>query len=92
MVEDGLASVIPKPDVALAQHVLAYPAGTVGTHAGPDPVRRGQHAHHRARTGQPRLDAPALRRSVVLAAMIVVRLQTIVAREVEARATSPSSP
>jgi amidohydrolase len=30
MVEDGLAGLVPKPDVALAQHVLAFPAGEVG--------------------------------------------------------------
>jgi hypothetical protein len=35
MVKGGLARLIPKPDVALAQHVLAYPSGTVGTLAGP---------------------------------------------------------
>lgn len=35
MVNDGLAKLLPKPDVALAQHVLAYPAGTVGILAGP---------------------------------------------------------
>jgi amidohydrolase len=35
MVNDGLRDRIPKPDVAFAQHVLAYPAGTVGTQVGP---------------------------------------------------------
>src|SRR6185437_6926573 len=35
MVKAGLAKLIPKPDVALAQHVLAYPTGSVGTLAGP---------------------------------------------------------
>ena len=35
MVKDGLHDRIPKPDVAFAQHVLAYPAGTVGTQVGP---------------------------------------------------------
>ena len=35
MVEDGLRDRIPKPDVAFAQHGLAYPAGTIGTQAGP---------------------------------------------------------
>ena len=82
MVKGGLARLIPKPDVALAQHVLAYPAGTVGTHAGPflstaDSMRitvhgRGSHG------SMPQLSIDP----VVLAGMIVVRLQTIVAREV----------
>jgi amidohydrolase len=81
MVEDGLQDRIPKPDVAFAQHVLAYPAGTIGTQAGPvlsagDSIRitlhgKGSHGsmpHNSVDT-------------VVLAAMVVVRLQTIVSRE-----------
>ena len=35
MVAAGLRERIPKPDVAFAQHVLAYPAGTIGTQVGP---------------------------------------------------------
>lgn len=35
MVDDGLRNRIPKPDVAFAQHVLAYPAGSIGTQTGP---------------------------------------------------------
>jgi hippurate hydrolase len=35
MVDDGLRDRIPKPDVAFAQHVLAYPAGSIGTQTGP---------------------------------------------------------
>ena len=58
----GSPSSIPKPDVALAQHVLAYPAGTVGTLAGPILSTGRQHAHHGPRTREPRLDAPALDR------------------------------
>jgi amidohydrolase len=82
MLQGGLARLIPKPDVALAQHVLPLPSGTVGTHAGPflstaDSMRitvygRGSHG------SMPQLSVDP----VVLAAMIVVRLQGIVAREV----------
>lgn len=83
MVDGGLANAIPKPDVALAQHVLVHPAGTVGTHEGPflsmaDSVRitlygRGSHG------SMPHLSIdPA-----VLASMVVVRLQGVVAREVQ---------
>lgn len=81
MVDDGLVDRIPKPDVAFAQHVLAYPAGKVGTQAGPvlsagDSIRitvhgKGSHGsmpHNSVDT-------------VVLAAMVVLRLQTIVSRE-----------
>jgi hippurate hydrolase len=82
MVDDGLLTRIPAPDVALAQHVLPGIAGTAGTHAGPflsaaDSIRvtvygRGGHGSEPQTTIDP----------VVLAAMIVVRLQTVVAREI----------
>jgi amidohydrolase len=82
MVDDRLADAIPAPDVALAQHVLPAPAGHVGTHRGPvlsaaDSMRitvygRGAHGSMPQAGVDP----------VVLAAMIVVRLQTIVSREV----------
>ena len=82
MVDDGLADIIPPVDVALAQHVLPAPAGLVGTHRGPvlsaaDSMRitvygRGAHGSMPQASVDP----------VVLAAMIVVRLQTIASREV----------
>jgi hippurate hydrolase len=81
MVEDHLSELIPKVDVALAQHVLPTPAGVVGTHSGPvlsvaDSMRitvhgRGGHGSMPQSTVDP----------VVLAAMIVVRLQTVISRE-----------
>jgi hippurate hydrolase len=81
MVEDGLGALIGTPDVALAQHVLAFPAGRLGTHPGPflsaaDSMRitvHGRGAH--GSMPQAAVDP------VVLAAMIVVRLQTVVSRE-----------
>ena len=82
MVDDRLADLVGRPDVAFAQHVLPAPAGQVGTHAGPvlsaaDSMRislhgRGGHGSMPQATVDP----------VVLAAMVVVRLQTVVAREV----------
>src|SRR4051795_10599881 len=82
MVEGGLANLIPTPDVALAQHVMPARAGRVGTHAGAalsaaDSMRitvHGRGAH--GSMPQAAVDP------VVLAAMIVVRLQTVVSREV----------
>src|SRR5438132_2727689 len=81
MLKDGLRDRIPKPDVAFAQHVLAYPAGTVGTHVGPvlsagDSIRitlqgKGAHGSMPHNSVDP----------VVLAALVVLRLQTIVSRE-----------
>ncbi|ODQ85535.1 amidohydrolase [Mycolicibacterium holsaticum] len=82
MVDDGLVELLPKVDVALAQHVLPAPAGHVGVRAGAvlsaaDSMRvtvygRGAHGSMPQAAVDP----------VVLAAMIVVRLQTVVAREV----------
>jgi amidohydrolase len=81
MINDGLVSLIPAPEVALAQHVLPAPAGQVATRCGPtlsaaDSMRvtvhgRGGHGSMPQATVDP----------VVLAAMIVVRLQTVVSRE-----------
>ena len=74
---------IPAPDVALAQHVLPAPAGQVGTHAGPDAVGGGQHARSPCTAAAAHGSMPqATVDPVVLAAMIVVRLQTVVSREV----------
>ena len=82
MVDDGLLTRIPAPDVALAQHVLRGVAGTAGTRSGPflsaaDSIKitvhgRGGHGSMPQNTIDP----------VVLAAMIVVRLQTVVSREI----------
>ncbi|NKY44247.1 amidohydrolase [Nocardia cerradoensis] len=82
MVEDGLAELLPKVDVALGQHVLPAPAGIVGTGSGPmlaaaDSMRitvygRGGHGSMPQATVDP----------VVLASMIVLRLQMVVSREV----------
>jgi hippurate hydrolase len=82
MVDDDLAKVVGYVDVALAQHVLPFPAGQVGTRPGPvlttaDSMRitvygRGGHGSMPQATVDP----------VVLAAMIVIRLQTIISREI----------
>jgi amidohydrolase len=82
MVDDGLFKRIPVPDVALAQHLLSGMAGTVRTRSGPfmsaaDSLKvtvygRGGHGADPQNTVDP----------VVLAAMIIIRLQTIVSREV----------
>ena len=83
MIDDGLTDTVPTPDVALAQHVMPLPAGTIFTASGPvmsagDSVKitvfgRGAHG------SMPHLSVDP----VVLAASIVLRLQTIVSRETE---------
>ncbi len=83
MVADGLVDRIPKPDVALGQHVLTVPAsGKVGTVAGPmlstgacirvTVYGKGSHG------SMPHLGCDP----IVLASAIVMRLQTIVSREI----------
>ena len=87
MIADGLLDHIPAPDVALAQHVLPGVSGHVATRGGPvlssaDSLRitvhgRGGHGSMPQNTVDP----------VVLAAMIVIRLQAIISRE-----TPPTEP
>jgi hippurate hydrolase len=87
MVDDGLANLVGHVDVAFGQHVLPFPSGIVGTRPGPtlsaaDSMRitvygRGAHGSMPQASVDP----------VVLAAMIVVRLQTVIARE-----TAPTEP
>ncbi|MCT1865532.1 amidohydrolase [Dietzia sp. HMSC21D01] len=83
MVDDGLLERVPQPDLALSQHVMPTAAGTIGTVAGPvlsagDSLKitihgRGAHGSMPHTAVDP----------VVLASSIVLRLQTVVSREVE---------
>ncbi|MBD0861879.1 amidohydrolase [Gordonia sp. zg691] len=88
MVDDGLFDRFPKPDVVLGQHVAPLPAGTIAAHPGPayagsDSLRvrlvgRGAHGSMPEASVDP----------VVLAASTVMRLQTIVSREIPSTATA----
>jgi hippurate hydrolase len=82
MVDDGLVRRFPKPDVVLGQHVMPLPAGRVGISSGPLLSRsdslevtmfgRGGHGSSPESTVDP----------VVMAAATVMRLQTVVSREI----------
>ena len=84
MIDDGLFKRFPKPAVVLGQHVMLGPAGTVAGSAGPitsaaDSLQirlfgRGAHGSMPQASIDP----------VVMAAATVLRLQTIVSREVAA--------
>ena len=84
MIDDGLRTRFPKPDVVLGQHVMVGPAGTVAGSAGPitsaaDSFQirmfgRGAHGSMPQASIDP----------VVMAASTVMRLQTIVSREIAA--------
>src|SRR5690349_634653 len=84
MIDDGLLKRFPTPDVVLGQHVMVGPAGTVAGSAGPitsaaDSLQirlfgRGAHGSMPQASIDP----------VVMAAATVMRLQTVVSREVAA--------
>jgi amidohydrolase len=84
MIDDGLFDRFPKPDVVLGQHVMVGPAGTIGGRTGvitsaADSLQirlfgRGAHGSMPQASIDP----------VVMAAATVLRLQTIVSREVAA--------
>jgi hippurate hydrolase len=88
MVADGLFDRFGKPEIVLGQHVTPMPAGMAGVHAGPafaasDSLRvrmfgRGGHGSRPETTVDP----------VVMAAATVLRLQTVVAREVAGNDTA----
>jgi amidohydrolase len=88
MIDDGLYTKVPVPDVVLGQHVGPAPAGLLGAHPGPAFAGansiditvhgRGGHGSRPETTVDP----------IVLAAAIVLRLQTIVAREVAPQETA----
>ncbi|HEX6794407.1 MAG TPA: M20 family metallopeptidase [Casimicrobiaceae bacterium] len=84
MIDDGLLQRFPKPVVVLGQHVMVGPSGTISGSAGPitsaaDSLQirlfgRGAHGSMPQASVDP----------VVMAAATVLRLQTIVSREVAA--------
>ncbi|UGS37586.1 amidohydrolase [Capillimicrobium parvum] len=84
MIDDGLFDRFPKPQVILGQHVMPAPAGAIGfrpgtTQAAADSLEvrlfgRGAHGSMPESSVDP----------VVMAAATVLRLQTIVSREVAA--------
>ena len=83
MVDDGLYDKVPIPDYVLGQHVFPYRAGSLGNRVGimlaaSDSFKitlygRGGHASMPNRTIDP----------AVMAAAVVMRLQTVVSREVD---------
>jgi amidohydrolase len=87
MVDDGLANIVGGVDVALAQHVLPFPSGRACTADGPvlsaaDSMRVTVHGRG-AHGSMPQASVDP----VVLAAAIVMRLQTVISRE-----TRPGEP
>ncbi|HEY7128018.1 MAG TPA: amidohydrolase [Ktedonobacterales bacterium] len=82
MLQDGLFTRFPKPDVALGQHTYAFPAGTLHYRSGN--IMAAEHnllIRLHGKGGHGALPQRAID-PVVMAAAIVTRLQTIVAREI----------
>ncbi|MBB3258063.1 hippurate hydrolase [Paraburkholderia bannensis] len=85
MIDDGMTTRFPKPDVILGQHVMVGAAGTVGYRSGTilsagDSLKvklfgRGSHG------SQPQTSIDP----VIMAASTTLRLQTIVSREISPR-------
>ena len=85
MIAEGVLDRFPKPDIVLGQHVTPLPAGTIGVRSGTQMAAsdgltvtllgRGGHGSRPHSTIDP----------VVMAAATVMRLQTIVSREVDPR-------
>jgi len=88
MVDDGLYDRVPRPDVVLGQHVAPFPAGKIAAHpgaayAGSDSLRvrlvgRGAHGSMPQASIDP----------VVMAAETVLRLQTVISREIPSTSTA----
>ncbi|MFM9371227.1 amidohydrolase [Streptomyces sp. Da 82-17] len=88
MLDDGFLDRFPRADVCLAQHVAPAPAGLVALRPGPMTAAadglavrlhgRGGHGSSPASTVDP----------VVMAAAVVLRLQTVVSREVAPERTA----
>jgi hippurate hydrolase len=85
MIADGVLDRFPKPDIVLGQHLTPLPAGTIGVRPGTQMAAsdgltvmlygRGGHGSRPHSTIDP----------VVMAAATVMRLQTVVSREVDPR-------
>ncbi len=88
MIDDGLYEKVPTPDVVLGQHVAPLPAGKIAGHPGPayagsDSLRvqlvgRGAHGSMPEASVDP----------IVMAADTVLRLQTVISREIPSTATA----
>ena len=84
MIDDGLFDRFPKPDVVLGQHVMVGPAGAIGGRAGASTSAADSRQIRLFGRGAHGSMPQASIDPVVMAASVVMRLQTIVSREVAA--------
>lgn len=88
MVDDGLYDKVPKPDVVLGQHVAPLPAGKIAAHAGPAYAGSDSLRVHLVGKGAHGSMPEASVDPIVMAADTVLRLQTVISREVPSTATA----
>jgi amidohydrolase len=84
MIHDGLLKRFPKPEVVLGQHVMVGPSGTVAGSAGPITSAADSFQIRLFGRGAHGSMPQAAIDPVVMAASTVMRLQTIVSREIAA--------
>ncbi|HWU22780.1 MAG TPA: amidohydrolase [Nocardioides sp.] len=84
MVEDDIANRFPRPSIVLGQHVSPLPAGLLSVHAGPAMASADNITVTLYGSGGHGSRPEATIDPVVAAAAVVMRLQTVVAREVPA--------
>ncbi|HLS78010.1 MAG TPA: amidohydrolase [Nocardia sp.] len=88
MVDAGLFDRFPKPDVVLGQHVAPLPAGKIAGHPGPSYAGSDSLLVRLTGRGAHGSMPEAAVDPIVLAAATVLRLQTIVSREIPSTATA----
>ncbi|WP_347346585.1 amidohydrolase [Microbacterium sp.] len=85
MIADGVLDRFPRPDIVLGQHVTPLPAGVVGVRPGTQMAASDGLTVHLLGRGGHGSRPHATIDPVVMAAATVMRLQTIVSREVDPR-------
>jgi amidohydrolase len=88
MVDDGLYEKVPKPDVVLGQHVAPLPAGKIAAHPGPAYAGSDSLRVHLVGKGAHGSMPEAAVDPIVMAADTVLRLQTVISREIPSTATA----
>ena len=80
---DGALDRFPRPDIVIGQHVTPFPAGVIGVRPGPQmSASDGLHVVLHGRGGHGSRPHSTID-PVVMAAATVMRLQTVVSREVD---------
>ena len=88
MVDDGFFDKFPKPNVVLGQHVAPLPAGKIAGHPGPSYAGSDSLRVHLVGKGAHGSMPQSSIDPIVMAAATVLRLQTIISREIPSTSTA----